>query len=132
MLLNLMILNGCMSLEYDELVTTYTVNIDSDITSLVIDYEIGDGVNIEILNNDDLKEGVNYVYIVVSDDTNRETYTLEVYKEYIEEVIAVDEEAVELEVSEYASGENGALIGVSCILCILILFLVLFHPFKSC
>ncbi len=66
MLLDLKILNGDMPLKFDKYVNNYTVEIAEDVTKLEIDYKCNEGDLVNILNNDNLDYGLNYVFIEVT------------------------------------------------------------------
>ncbi len=126
MLLDLKILNGELSPKFDIYNDIYSVIIEEEIDSLVIEYEVSDGYIVNVIDNVDLDVGENEVYIQLIGDNEINTYTLLVYKEssapvfnyeYSEEVVEVQEE-----VPEYAA----ALITGTCIVIILVIFLLLF------
>ena len=80
MLLDLEVLNGKMSLKFDKYVNTYTIEIEDDVNFLDIKYKIDEKDTIKILNNENLVGGLNYVFIEVTHENEKNMYTLEVYK----------------------------------------------------
>ena len=80
MLLDLEVLNGNMSLKFDKYVNTYTIEIESNVNFLDIKYKIDEKDTIKILNNENLIGGLNYVFIEVTHENEKNMYTLEVYK----------------------------------------------------
>ena len=131
MLNDLEIINGELSPEFDSLNNIYSVTVTEDIDELVLEYSVSDGYIVNVIDNQDLDEGENEVYLQVIKDEEINTYTLLVYKErsepvfnyeYIPEVIEVDSEP-----PEYIA----PLIGGICFLIILIVFLLLFKKRKS-
>lgn len=80
MLLDLEVLNGNMFLKFDKYVNTYTIEIEDDVNFLDIKYKIDEKDTIKILNNENLIGGLNYVFIEVTHENEKNMYTLEVYK----------------------------------------------------
>lgn len=80
MLLDLEVLNGNMFLKFDKYVNTYTIEIEDDVNFLDIKYKIDEKDTIKILNNENLTGGLNYVFIEVTHENEKNMYTLEVYK----------------------------------------------------
>ena len=80
MLLDLEVLNGNMFLKFDKYVNTYTIEIEDDVNFLDIKYKIDEKDTIKILNNENLVGGLNYVFIEVTHENEKNMYTLEVYK----------------------------------------------------
>lgn len=80
MLLDLEVLNGKMSLKFDKYVNTYTIEIEDDVNFLDIKYKIDESDKVQILNNENLVGGLNYVFIEVTHENEKNMYTLEVYK----------------------------------------------------
>ena len=79
-LLDLEILNGVMSLKFDKYVNTYTVEVDNSVEKLQFNYKVEDEFQVDVINNENINEGLNYVYIIVTNKNEQNTYTLEVYK----------------------------------------------------
>ena len=90
-LLDLKILNGDMFLKFDKYVNNYTVNVASDVDTLEIEYKIRDTDEIRIVNNEILNYGLNYVFLEVTSEEEKNVYTLEVYKEKIENVMKYED-----------------------------------------
>lgn len=80
MLLDLEVLNGNMFLKFDKYVNTYTIEIEDGVNFLDIKYKIDEKDTIKILNNENLIGGLNYVFIEVTHENEKNMYTLEVYK----------------------------------------------------
>lgn len=87
-LLDLEILNGVMSLKFDKYVNTYTVEVDNSVEKLQFNYKVEDEFQVDVINNENINEGLNYVYIIVTNKNEQNTYTLEVYKEVTKKVIS--------------------------------------------
>ena len=87
-LLDLEILNGVMSLNFDKYVNTYTVEVDNSVEKLQFNYKVEDEFQVDVINNENINEGLNYVYIIVTNKNEQNTYTLEVYKEVTKNVIS--------------------------------------------
>lgn len=127
MLTDLQVLNGDMPLKFDKYVNTYSVNVTSDVTELDLVYEVSDG-EVKVIENENLKEGLNYVYLEVINEDSKAWYTLKVYKEKTEVVF---KEIVEEEVKrEITNKETYTIIGV-CIFLIILCFIVIYRPFRK-
>lgn len=129
-LLDLKILNGDMFLKFDKYVNNYTVNVASDVDTLEIEYKIRDTDEIRIVNNESLNYGVNYVFLEVTCEEEKNVYTLEVYKEKIENVMKYEDVLVAKNDNEI--NENMPyIISFVCLVVILFFFVVIFHQKKS-
>ena len=73
-LLDLKILNGNMFLKFDKYVNNYTVNVASDVDTLEIEYKIRDTDEIKIVNNEILNYGLNYVFLEVTSEEEKNVY----------------------------------------------------------
>lgn len=131
MLNDLEIINGELSPEFDCLNNIYSVTIPENVDELVMDYSVTDGYIINVIDNKDLASGENEVYIQVIKDEEINTYTLLVYKESSEPVFNYDYNLDTVEVEEELPEYVAPLIGGSCFLIILIVFLLLFKKRKS-
>ncbi len=131
MLEDLEIVNGILSPEFDIYNNIYSVDIASDVTSLVINYDVPDGYSVNIIDNADLTAGENEVYIQVIKDEEINTYTLLVYKENLEEVINYEEFLEPVEIEKEIKPYTPYLIAGCCLLLILITFYVLFLRHKK-
>lgn len=120
MLEELEIINGTMSLPFNKLVNNYTVNVDSSISTLIMNLKAEDGYKIDIVNNNLLND-YNIVYINISKDNIINTYTLEVYKETIDTVISIDDSNTKVEVE---SNNNYYLRYGVIIICIILIILL--------
>ena len=111
-LLDLKILNGNMFLKFDKYVNNYTVNVASDVDTLEIEYKIRD------------------VFLEVTSEEEKNVYTLEVYKEKIENVMKYEDVLVAK--SDKEANENMPyIISFVCLVVILFFFVVIFHRKKS-
>lgn len=129
MLLDLQILNGDLSPSFDKYVDTYTINVTKDTDFLIIDYQVEDGFVVNIINNE-LKEGDNFVYLEVKNDTEINIYTLEVYKEITKDVIYNEQDYTAVEVTPTMPGYITPLIIVICSFIIIFSFFLLFRKKK--
>ncbi len=130
MLLDLEILNGVMSLKFDKYVNTYTVEVDNNIEKLQFNYKVEDNSQVDVINNENINDGLNYVYIIVTNEQEQNTYTLEVYKEVTKEVISTSNLETKLEAEQQVNKNTPYIIGSICFVIILIFFLIIFHPRK--
>lgn len=98
MLEDLEVLNGEMSLQFDSLIDYYTVSIESEVSSLNLNYKLSDNATLNVRNNENLQEGINYVYLDVYEDSKVSTYTLEVYKEVLKKTLEIVDDTSKVEV----------------------------------
>lgn len=131
MLNDLEIINGELSPAFDSLNNIYSVTVSEDVDELVMEYSAPDGYIVNIIDNQDLDEGENEVYLQVIKDEEINTYTLLVYKESSEPVFNYEyvPETIEVE-SELPEYVVPLIIG-SCLLIILIFAILLFKRKKS-
>lgn len=131
MLLDLKILNGDMPLKFDKYVNNYTVEIKEDVTNLEIEYKCNNDDSVNITNNDNLDFGINYVFIEVINNEEKNVYVLEVYKKRTEN--AFNEIKIEPEIKNEEKMPDYIPIGliVGGFLIILFTFWLLFHKKKS-
>lgn len=131
MLLDLKILNGDMPLKFDKYVNNYTVEIKEDVTNLEIEYKCNNDDSVNITNNDNLDFGINYVFIEVINNEEKNVYVLEVYKKRDENVF--NEIKIESEIKNEEKMPDYIPIGliVGGFLIILFTFWLLFHKKKS-
>ena len=127
MLLNLEVLNGVMTIDFDPLIDTYTVDVASDVDSLVLNYELSTDSNIKIINNEDLVEGENIIYLEVSSQKDMNTYTLLVNKESTQSVFNYENMTDSLDVY-HEKQPNSVLIGGGTFLIIILCFIIIFRP----
>lgn len=130
MLLDLEILNGVMSLKFDKYVNTYTVEVDNNVEKLQFNYKVEDNSQVDVINNENINDGLNYVYIIVTNEQEQNTYTLEVYKEVTKKVISTSNLETKLEAEQHINKNTPYIIGSICFVIILIFFLIIFHPRK--
>ena len=129
-LLDLEILNGVMSLKFDKYVNTYTVEVDNSVEKLQFNYKVENNSQVDVINNENINEGLNYVYIIVTNEQEQNTYTLEVYKEVTKKVISTSNFETKLEVEQQVNKNTPYIIVAICFVVILIIFLIIFHPRK--
>ena len=131
MLLDLKILNGDMPLKFDKYVNNYTVEIKEDVTNLEIEYKCNNDDSVNITNNDNLDFGINYVFIEVINNEEKNVYVLEVYKKRTENVF--NKIKIEPEIKNEEKMPDYIPIGliVGGFLIILFTFWLLFHKKKS-
>ncbi len=129
-LLDLKILNGDMPLKFDKYVNSYTVLVESNVEFLEIEYKIRDTDEIKIINNENLNYGLNYIFLEITSDNEKNVYTLEVYREKVESVMKYQE--VTLGSGDKVMNENTPyIISFVCFLVILLFFIVIFVRKKS-
>ena len=119
-----------MPLKFDKYVNNYTVEIDEDVTKLEIDYKCNEGDLVNILNNDNLDYGLNYVFIEVTSNNKKNMYSLEVYKKKINTVFAEIDTTKNTQ-SEYQNFEISPFVVVFVnLIVILFTFWLIFHKKK--
>lgn len=129
-LLDLKILNGDMPLKFDKYVNSYTVLVESNVEFLEIEYKIRDTDEIKIINNENLNYGLNYIFLEITSDNEKNVYTLEVYREKVESVMKYQE--VTLGSGDKVMDENTPyIISFVCFLVILFFFIIIFVRKKS-
>ena len=126
MLSDLEIINGELSPAFDSLNNIYSVTVSEDVDELVMEYSTTDGYIVNIIDNQDLDEGENEVYLQVIKDEEINTYTLLVYKESSEPVFNYEYVPETIEVESELPEYVAPLIIGSCILIILIFAILLF------
>lgn len=131
MLNDLEIINGELSPAFDSLNNIYSVTVSEDVDELVMEYSTTDGYIVNIIDNQDLDEGENEVYLQVIKDEEINTYTLLVYKESSEPVFNYEYVPETIEVESELPEYVAPLIIGSCILIILIFAILLFKRKKS-
>ena len=131
MLNDLEIINGELSPAFDSLNNIYSVTVSEDVDELVMEYSTTDGYIVNVIDNQDLDEGENEVYLQVIKDEEINTYTLLVYKESSETVFNYEYVPETIEVESELPEYVAPLIIGSCILIILIFAILLFKRKKS-
>ncbi len=132
MLKELEILNGILSPSYDIYNNVYTVKVENNIESLVLNYKLDENVQINIQGNDNLKEGENIIYLILKKDDLEEVITLYVNKEISKKVIFTDPNIItKAEVKPVIASYVAPLIGGCCFLIILLTFIFLFKKKKN-
>ena len=130
MLLDLEVLNGKMSLKFDKYVNTYTIEIEDDVNFLDIKYKIDESDKVQILNNENLIGGLNYVFIEVTHENEKNMYTLEVYKNETKNVFHEVEITPSDETPEKMPEYVPIVIISGVVLVILFTYWLLFHKKK--
>ena len=130
MLLELEIYNGQLSPFFDSNIFIYNVSIDKDTNYLDLFTKSDEGYSVNIIGNENLKEGENTVFIEVSNDTELNTYTLNVMKETtVTNIIYTPLEP--LEVQKELPLYVAPLIGIICFILIIALYTLLFHKKRN-
>ncbi len=119
-----------MPLKFDKYVNNYTVEIKEDVTNLEIEYKCNNDDSVNITNNDNLDFGINYVFIEVVNNEEKNVYVLEIYKKRDENVF--NEIKIESEIKSEEKIPNYVPIGliVGSFFIILLTFWILFHKKK--
>ena len=130
MLINLEVYNAEISPIFDCNNLTYTVNVNNNINKLDLFTEPQEGYEVNIIGNNDLKEGENTILIEVSNSIELNTYTIKVIKEttvtnYIYDIPEPLE--IQKELPQYVA----PLIGIICFIFIITLYNILFHKKRS-
>ena len=98
-LTNLTIEGYNLSPEFNKYNNSYSVAIDEDTTSLDIKYTLEDETaEVEIIGNDLITESEQTVQINITNNTEKQTYTIYVNKNISQNVANINEESLELEV----------------------------------
>ncbi len=128
MLEDLIIKNGSISPNFDKLINTYTVTCNSDVTYLILDYELSDEYNINIINNNNFIEGENLVTIeILYNNDLVDQYQLIVNKESTKASIDLTVyKPIDIENSEKLPDYVPISIIVLCVLMMLFIFKILF------
>ena len=130
MLKELEINNGQLSPFFDSNIFIYNVSIDKDTNYLDLFTQAEDGYSVNIIGNEDLKDGQNTVFIEVSNDYELNTYTLNVMKETtVTKAIYTPLEP--LEVQKELPLYVAPLISIICFILILFLYTILFHKKRN-
>ena len=119
-----------MPLKFDKYVNNYTVEIKEDVTKLEIEYKCNNDDSVNITNNDNLDFGINYVFIEVVNNEEKNVYVLEIYKKRDENVF--NEIKIESEIKSEEKIPNYVPIGLIVVsfFIILLTFWILFHKKK--
>lgn len=127
MLEDLKVLNGELSLKFDPLNTIYTINIKDDVNALEMEYRLKENVNISIVGNENLHNGLNEIVITVYKEDLSESYYLYVYKESETMVFGSNNLSQSLNVDDQELWEYAVpVISGTCFLIILFTFCLLF------
>lgn len=130
MLESLEILNGEISLEFDPLISAYSVNVESDVSSLDFSYVCSNECDVEITGNTFITSESDVVVLSVD---NISKYTFYINKESTKSVMYEENvvEALEVEVVS-VSNENYKVeyLIVICIVILLIAFKIIFKKKK--
>lgn len=121
----LVIKNGDISPQFDPLNNQYTVTLDNDIYNLELDYKLDSAININILDNNDLKNN-SKVSLVLSENDKTVTYELHILKDEREELPVFLETNNNYDTS-FMSLYKIYIIPSTCLILIFIIFKILFH-----
>ncbi len=98
-LTNLSIEGYNLSPEFNKYNNSYSVAIDEDTTSLDIKYTLEDETaEVEIIGNDLITESEQTVQINITNNTEKQTYTIYVNKNISQNVANINEESLKLEI----------------------------------
>ncbi len=131
MLEELIVLNGELSPKYDKYNNKYTVKINENVFKLLFEYVKDSEVEITVYGNNNLKEGENYIVLLVKKGDQKEYIYLNAVKEKDEKVIETFNTTTPLEVANSMPIYGGYLIATSCFLIIVLLYLVMFKRKKK-
>lgn len=136
MLQSLTVLNGELTPSFEEYNDTYTVQVNSDVFSLELDYTVTESANVNIYGNENFVEGENKVLIEVMDsEGNLTEYNLSVMKKKVQTTNNILKEPIPVEVKKELPGYVAPLIALICFTLILFTFWLLFlkrkHKKKS-
>lgn len=132
MLQSLEILNGEMTPKFDKYNNIYSVKVDENITMLELNYTVDENCIVNIVGNSNFAIGENQVFIEVTNEKGRTTYTILVNKEEVQvasvmDVMDYQRVEIKKELPEYIA----PLISIVCFLIILCTFSLLFHKKKA-
>jgi len=129
MLKDLNVVNGIITPDFNAEVYEYVVNVDDDVISLVLEYDVIKDASVTIYGNDYLTEGENHVLVEVYKD-KVETYTLKVIKESSQEVLSSfsDNEKIEVSIAKDVIKDIATpSIAVVCFITIVTFFCIIFR-----
>lgn len=126
MIEELKILNGSLSLEFDNLNSRYTVYLPIEENKIEFTYTLKEGASAIIYSNENLKNNSEVIFHV-SEGENSQDYLFAVYKEESNAVISNIDSATSLEVPKELESYVAPSIASICFLLILFLFSYLFH-----
>lgn len=126
MLINLEVYNAALSPIFDSNNLLYTVYVNNNVNNLDLFTEAEEGYEVNIVGNNDFKEGENTILIEVSNGIELNTYMINVIKEttvtnYIYDIPEPLE--IQKELPQYVA----PLIGIICFILIITLYTILFH-----
>lgn len=129
MIHNLKVVNGEMSLSFNELQSKYSVVVAKDVKELEFDYKIDEGVNVEIINNN--LENNSVVELKATKDSEVNSYYFYILYEEVVVEISDNQKILEVEVKDSISPYAVPGIASVSFLLILFLFTILFHKKKQ-
>lgn len=119
---SLTISNGIMTPKYDEYNDLYSVNIDSDVSNLEIDYRLKENEILNIYGNLDFEEKNNKVILTLNDQFKVRYITLLVNKNKTVTNNIDDFSYLEIDKNYVVPSYAPYLIGLSCFSIILLIF----------
>lgn len=122
---NLVVKNGDISPSFDPLNNQYTVTLDNDIYNLELEYKLDSAININILDNNVLKNN-SKVSLVLDESGKTVTYELHILKDEGEELPVFLETNNTYDTSFMALYKI-YIIPITCLILIFIIFKILFH-----
>lgn len=124
------ILNGKLDLEFDKYNNIYTVEVEESESKLEFTYKITDGYSISI-NNNQLNDDINYVYVNVYNEYDFNSYTFIVNKKISQTTSLIEDYKSKILIEEEVPSkiEVGGII-FSCILFLFITFILIFKKKK--
>lgn len=123
--------NGILNENFNEKIFSYNVAIENDVTKLEFDFKMYEGYTINIVGNENLNEGDNYIFLEITHDNKTTTYTFKAIKEKSETVFSYNE-PVMLEIPKKENNINYIpIVFVPCLIIILILFKIIFKKKKQ-
>ncbi len=124
--------NGILEPEFQNDIESYYVSISEDVDSLDLDFKLEPGTKINVVGNNDLKIGDNYVFIELEKEGMVKTYRFLVNKEETATVFNY-EEPVRLEIEENKKEpiDYTPIIILVCIFLIIVIFKTIFKSNKK-
>ena len=123
--------NGILNEEFNEKTLSYEVIIEKDVTKLDFNFKMYEGYTINIVGNENLNEGDNYIFLEITHDNKTTTYTFKATKEKSETVFSYNE-PVMLEIKKKEKNINYIpIVFIPCLIIVLILFKIIFKKKKQ-
>ena len=116
--------NAILEPSFDNNIYSYNVYIDDDIDKLDLHFKMDKDSRINVIGNNNLSYGDNYIFIELTKDNILKTYTLIVHKEKTSEVMSYNKET-KLEVKS-SNNYYKYIIPMGYILIIIVLYIIFF------